>query len=248
MGMDMNDRSPAGAARDIIRTALKASLASLEEGSGIPYASLVTVAHAPDGSPLILISELAVHTRNLRSDDRASLLFDASDGAGDPLAGGRVTVIGRMEQVPAKVVANVAGRFLARHPSAEMYSGFADFAFWRMNVERAHYIGGFGRIVDLKREQLLDDLKGAEALVGAESDIVAHMNDDHADAVQLYATRLGGAAPGAWRMTGVDPAGFDLVDGVRGVRLPFATRVTSPAQARAEFVRLASAARSDGKG
>lgn len=246
--MDMNDRSPAGAAREIIRTALKASLASLEEGSGIPYASLVTVALGSDGSPLILISELALHTRNLRSDDRASLLFDASDGAGDPLAGGRVTVIGRMEQVPAKVIANVAGRFLARHPSAEMYSGFADFAFWRMHVERAHYIGGFGRIVDLKREQLLDDLKGAEALVGAEADIVAHMNDDHADAVQLYATRLGGAAPGQWRMTGVDPAGFDLVDGVRGVRLPFATRVTSPAQARAEFVRLAGAARSDGKG
>lgn len=229
------------AARLIIRASLKASLATLEGGTGFPYASLVTVGFRPDGAPLLLLSRLAVHTRNLEADPRASLLFDASDGAGDPLAGGRVTVVGRMEKVVDTEI--VRRRFLPRHPGAEMYVDFPDFNFWQMAVERAHYIGGFGRIVDLTAGDILTDVRGTQKLISAEAEIVAHMNDDHADAVQLYATRLAGAEPGAWQMTGIDPAGLDLMDGARGVRLTFATRVTNPDEARAELVRLAHAAR-----
>lgn len=233
--------APGEAARSIIRAALKAALASQESGTGYPYASLVTVAFRPDGTPLLLLSRLAVHTRNLMADARASLLFDASDGAGDPLAGGRVTVVGRMQPTVADAV--VRRRFLARHPGAEMYVDFADFGFWQMAIERAHYIGGFGRIVDLAARDILADVGGADELMAAEADIVAHMNGDHADAVELYATRLCGAGAGAWRMTGIDPAGADLVDGVRGVRLSFASRVTTADEARAELVRLVQAAR-----
>lgn len=232
----------AQAARVVMRSGLKASLATLESGSGFPYVSLVTVGFRPDGTPLLLLSRLAVHTRNLKGDQRASLLFDASDGAGDPLAGGRVTVMGRMEPVASDAV--VRRRFLARHPGAEMYVDFADFGFWELIVERAHFIGGFGRIIDLTAAEMLDDVADAQALIAAEADIIAHMNDDHGDAVELYATQLGGASAGAWRLTSLDPAGFDLVNGAETLRLSFANRVTNPDSARAEFVRMAKAARS----
>ncbi len=233
------------ATQSIIRSSLKASLATLESGTGFPYASLVTVAFAPDGAPLLLLSRLALHTRNLLADHRASLLFDASDGAGDPLAGGRVTVIGAMEQLAPSD--GIRRRFLARHSGAEMYVDFADFGFWKLAVERAHYIGGFGRIVDLSTAQLLIDVTGADELIASEAEIVAHMNDDHADVVQLYATRIAGAnaASGGdvWRMAGVDPAGFDLVNGERALRIAFGSRVTNPEAARAEFVNMAKLAR-----
>ena len=236
----------AQAAREIVRLGLKASLATLEEGKGFPYASLVIVALEPDGAPLLLLSDLALHTKNLRSDPRATLLFDASDGAGDPLAGGRVSVMGQMVQLQKGERERTSRRFIARHPAAEMYAGFADFSYWRMTVERAHYIGGFGRIVDLGTEQLLVDTSGAEALLAAEHEIVAHMNSDHDDALQLYATVLcsAGRGTGSWRMTGIDPAGLDLVNGDRALRLDFDARVASPSQARAELVRMAQVARS----
>lgn len=238
--------SAAEAAREIMRSALKASLATLEEGTGIPYVSLVTVGHGPDGAPLLLVSDLALHTRNLKADSRASLLFDASGGSGDPLAGGRVTVIGRMHIVGGAAVDYVRQRFLARQPGAAMYADFADFSFWKMSVERAHYVGGFGRIVDLGADKLLADIKGAEALLAAEPDIVDHMNGDHAEAIQLYATRLAGAGGEGWRMTGLDPSGFDLSNGEKGLRLEFAQRVTDPQAAQAELVRMAKAARAAG--
>lgn len=246
--MDTTKRQPGAAesAREIMLGALKGALATLEAGTGVPYASLVSAAFGPDGAPLLLISDLALHTRNLKADARASLLFDASSGAGDPLAGGRVTVIGRMHPVTGEAAAFVRQRFLARQPGAGMYADFADFAFWRMAVERAHYVGGFGRIVDIGAEKLLTDLAGAEALIAAEPDIVAHMNEDHADAVALYATQLAGQAEGAWQMTGIDPAGLDLSNGERGVRLAFDSRITSPGEARAALVAMAERARRSG--
>ena len=126
------------------------------------------------------------------------------------------------------------------------HAGFADFAFYALQPERAHFIGGFGRIVDLDAANLLLSLQDAEPLVAAEQDIVSHMNADHADAVQLYATKLLGADPGKWRMTGIDPEGCDLVSGARALRLPFGSRITSATEARHELARLAKAARAKG--
>lgn len=231
---------PAEAARLLVRQARKAALATFERRSGYPYVSLVTIATDPDGAPLLLISRLAVHTQNLLSDHRASLMFDGSGPDGDPLAGGRVTLVGTIAPTTSPTAKR---RFLARHPHAEGYAGFADFGFYAMTVERAHYIGGFGRIVDLPGSDLMTDLAGAEPLVAAEPGIVAHMNDDHAEAVALYAQKLLGAPAGQWRMIGLDPLGCDLVTDVASLRLPFASRVTNPDAARAEFVRLARHAR-----
>ena len=119
-------------------------------------------------------------------------------------------------------------RFLARHPEAALYVDFPDFGFWRLIVEGAHYIGGFGRIFDLDPGDLLLPLAGAEGLIEAETGIVAHMNEDHADALELYATALGDAGPGPWRMAGIDPEGFDIALDGEARRILFAQTVATP--------------------
>lgn len=232
--------TPRQAAHKLMRQALKGSLATLEASSGHPYASLVTVATDVDGTPLLLISTLALHTQNLKSDGRASLLFDGTDATGDPLAGGRVTLIGQARKTQRD---GARERFLTRHPLASGYADFPDFAFYEVVPERAHFIGGFGRIVDLKPDDLLLDVSDAAELIAAQSDIVSHMNEDHSAAIALYATSLAGAPGGPWRMTGIDPEGFDLVCDGMAVRLPFPNRVLTPDEARRELVALVSVAR-----
>ncbi len=230
---------PDADARRIIRMGLKASLGTLRSGTGDPYVSLVTVATASCGAPLILISKLAVHTQNLLANPRASLLFDATNATGDPLAGGRVTISGRAVKTTDP---NARRRFLARLPAAELYADFPDFAFYKFEIESAHYIGGFGRIVDLTASQMRVETEGADQLATAEAEILDHMNTDHTDAVALYA-QFFGAAAAPWRITGLDPDGFDLVYAGQAVRLPFGVRVTTADGARQEFVRIAQAAR-----
>ena len=142
-------------ARALVRRALKASLATIASGGGYPYASLITVATEASGAPIFLISGLAQHTRNLSEDPRASILFDGTGAAGDPLQGARVTLFGKAEKTAEE---GVRRRFLARHPEAAFYADFPDFAFWRLEVQGAHYIGGFGRIVDLKPHDVLTEI------------------------------------------------------------------------------------------
>jgi putative heme iron utilization protein len=227
-------------ARRLARRAFKASLATLDSASGAPYASLITVATDLAGAPIFLISTLARHTRNLSHDPRAAILIDGSGDLADPLQGARVTLHGRAETVNDDAVKR---RFLARHAEAAFYVDFPDFAFWRLAVEGAHYIGGFGRIVDLEPDELLVPLEGAEALAEAEAGIVAHMNEDHADAIELYALAFTGGDPGPWRMTGIDPEGCDIALGQDAGRIVFSAPVTTPQGARKELVRLAEAAR-----
>jgi putative heme iron utilization protein len=231
---------PPAAARHILRTALKGALATLDDETGHPYASLVLTATEPDGSPILLLSQLARHTRNLARDPRASLLLDATDGLGDPLAGGRLTLVG---EVRPSASTTVRARFLARHPAAQGYAGFADFAFYELKFANAHFIGGFGRIVDLPADDLLLPIGDALPLLAAEPEISAHMNSDHSQAIGLYATDLAGAPPGAWRLSGIDPEGIDLLLGEKALRILFPTRVRAPAEARAALIGLAQAAR-----
>jgi putative heme iron utilization protein len=227
-------------ARALVRRALKASLATIAAGSGTPYASLITVATDSSGAPIFLISGLAQHTRNLAQDLRASILFDGTGAAGDPLQGARVTLMGRAERTGEEPVRR---RFLARHPEAAFYADFPDFGFWRLNVEGAHYIGGFGRIVDFSPAELLVPTEEAGALLAAEPEIIEHMNEDHADAVRLYASRLAGAPEGLWRMVGIDPEGCDLMFEGDARRVSFGAPITTPGEARAALVRLVQEAR-----
>ena len=169
----------------------------IDRNTGHPFASLVNVATDVDGSPLILVSRLSTHTANLEVDGRASLLL-ASTGKGDPLAHPRLTLLGSFAQIARDdpELPRIRRRFLARHPKSELYAGFADFSFWRLNVVSAHLNGGFARAADLKAADVMTDIADAEDLIDAEEGAVTHMNDDHAEAVRLYATKLLGAEDG----------------------------------------------------
>jgi putative heme iron utilization protein len=231
-------------AKQLLRTGRAGALATIDRNSGHPFGSLVNVATDSDGSPLILISRLSTHTANLEADSRASVLLAAS-GKGDPLAHPRLTVLGRFIQIVREGPedAPLRQRFLRRHPKAELYAGFADFALWRMTVESAHLNAGFARAADLAAADIKTEISDARELVAAEASAIAHMNDDHADAVALYATKLLGADAGSWRATGLDPEGFDIACGDAVLRLQFAERVTTVGQLRAVLAELARQAR-----
>jgi heme iron utilization protein len=226
--------------RGLIRSNDRAVLSTAMTGSGWPYGSLVMTACDHAARPLLLISDLAEHTKNLGADSRASLLFDGTAGLDSPLTGARVTVTGRL--APSDDPALIA-RYTARHPDSEMYLGFADFHLYEMTMERAHIVAGFGAIHWIDAEDLLFDTDGFEDLAAAEADVVEHMNADHADAVALYATKLLGRAAGDWRMTGVDPEGIDLRDGGATARYDFENPVKDAESARSILVRMVKAAR-----
>jgi putative heme iron utilization protein len=139
--------------------------------------------------------------------------------------------------------ADVRRRYLERQPEAEMFAGFADFAFYRLALKSAHLVAGFGRIVDLKPQDILTETGDASELIAAESDILAHMNGDHADAVRLYATKLLGAPDGEWRCVGCDPEGLELQHGRTALRLPFPQRVRAPDVLRQVLRQMAEQAR-----
>jgi len=237
---------PKTVARELLRATRAGTLATIDRNTGHPFASLVNVATDTDGAPLILVSRLATHTANLEVDRRASLLL-ASSGKGDPLAHPRLTVLGAFVRIAHDdaIEPHLRQRFLARHPKSELYAGFADFSFWRLETVSAHLNGGFARAADLKASDVLTDLSGAEDLIAAEASAITHMNADHADAAQLYATKLCGAETGGppWRITGIDPDGLDLARGDMTLRLPFPQRVTDAQQLRKVVVDLAAKAR-----
>ena len=233
------DFDPKTAAKKLMREARSGALATLMTESGDPYCSLVNVATAPDGAPLLLISQLAVHTRNILRDPRASLMLDERK-AGDPLEGARVMLQGTAVRTDSDVARR---RYLSYQPEAEMFAGFKDFAFYELKLKGVHLVAGFGRIVDLAPVDVLTDLAGADAMIEAEPGVIEHMNADHAETCWLYATKLLGAPDGAWRCAGCDPEGLDLQDGRTGLRLPFPQRVNSPGVLRAVLKQMADQAR-----
>ncbi len=243
-GAPAPDFDATAVAKALLRATRAGALATIDRNTGHPFCSLVNVATDIDGSPLILISRLSTHTANLEKDGRASLLL-ASAGRGDPLAHPRLTVLGDFASIARNdaIEARLRRRFLARHPKSELYAGFADFAFWRLAVVSAHLNGGFARAADLKAADVITDIAGAEDLIAAEAGAVAHMNEDHAEAVRLYATKLLGAEDGPWRLTGLDPEGFDLAQGDAMLRLQFSQRVTTAETLRKVLVDLAAQAR-----
>lgn len=235
---------PAVTARQLLRSLDRATLATALPASlrdaqgGAPYASLVLMATAPDGAPLLLLSDLAQHTINIAAEPRVALLLDGTIGRDEPLTGPRATLLGRAERSAAD---ELRARFLARHPSAAFYAGFADFHLYRVAVDRAHLVAGFGRIDWIAAADLLPP--GLAALAQSEDEIVRHMNADHADAVDLYARALLGREGAGWQLTGIDAEGADLRRGGEVARLHFATPVGDAREARATLVALAGEAR-----
>jgi heme iron utilization protein len=234
---------PSRLTRSLLRRSRQGALATLMAGDGHPYCSLVNVASHADGAPILLISRLAVHTRNILSDCRVSLMLDERV-EGDPLEGARIMLLGRAEDVAPDHLAIVRRRYLNAHPSAEAFVDFKDFSFFLIRPSHTHLVAGFGRIVDLEPEQFLTTISDAQSLLAAEQDAIDHINADHRDGINLYATKLLGAAPADWRCTGCDPDGIDLAAGRVTLRLDFPMRVTGPGALREMLVRLADRARS----
>lgn len=234
---------PHKVATSLLRTIRAGTLATLA-GDGGPFASLTSVATDIDGAPLILISGLSHHTRHITADGRCSLLL-AQTGKGDPLAHPRLTVTAQARRIDRDSAEGprIRRRFLARHPKAEMYADFADFAFWRLEPTHFYLNGGFARAWDGPASEILIDAEAAAAFADLEDSAVAHVNDDHADAVKLYATRLAGAEAGPWRISGIDPDGFDLLAGDRTARIAFNGRVSDGAGLRQALVELGKKAR-----
>lgn len=232
-------------AKRLLRSAARAALASLEPDTGWPYASLVTVATALDGAPVILVSGLSLHTRALAEDARCSLLA-AATGAGDPLAHPRLTIFGRAKFLSrdSDEQAQVRTRFLSRHPKAALYADFGDFRFARIEPERGLLNAGFGRAHELTAADFMTPLDAALLpLLDAEATALAHMNADHPEAVRLIATRLCGGAQGDWQIIGLDPDGVDLALDGNHLRYAYSHPLADAAQLRPRLVELARQAR-----
>ena len=215
--------------------------------AGTPYGSLVTVAFDGEGCPLLLLSALAEHTRNLVARAEASMLVaEALEAGADPLALGRATLLGRCVRVASGEEAAVREVFLAAHPRASYYVDFKDFGFWRLEPVSVRYIGGFGRMSWVSGE----DYRRAspDPLAPAAAGILAHMNEDHRDALLAYAKALAGVpeATGA-TMTAVDRYGFEMTvdapDGPRAARLAFPAPLSTTDEVRKAMVALVKDAR-----
>lgn len=238
--------APAVDARRLMRACDRATLATAQradggsqraegEGAGWPYPSLVLVALDQDGSPLLLLSALADHTRNIAGDPRVGLLFDGTGGLAQPLTGARLSVLGRI--APSDDPRH-RERFLRRHPDAALYAGFADFAVHRVTVERAHLVAGFGRIHWLSASELAFPVV-PPALADAEAEFLTWVNATQADTLSLLTpTMPGGVGSGGWTVTGLDPEGCDLRRGGYVARVDFDERIEDPESARLALAAL----------
>ncbi len=247
---DVKSPSHAERARTLVAAQGTATLCTLSlDPTGYPYGSFVTFA-LHEGRPLFLISRIAEHTRNLEGDARASLLVHES-GKADPLANGRVTLLGRCRKL-SRDEADMPERrsaFLTAHPNAGYYVDYSDFDFWELEVESVRYIGGYGRMSWVEASEF----KAAtpDPLAPAAARILAHMNDDHADALLLYAQTFT-TAHDAERavMTAVDRYGFEMTvttpRGVGPARLAFDAPLESAEQARVALVALVKKAKGQG--
>lgn len=231
-------KSPADTCRALLRSVDRGSLATLTAEGGEPYASLVLTACTQAGEPLLLLSDLADHTKNLAADARVSLLVDGTAGLDDPLTGARASLQGRIEKIDDPLART---RYVRRHPSAGMYAGFADFNLYQITPERAHLVAGFGRIHWTEDGLLFGG--ETQALAEAEAEILAHMNADHLDAIGLYANRLLGLDGVGWFMTGVDPEGCDLRRQGQVARVDFDAPAEDSNAVRRELVQLVQRAR-----
>src|SRR5229473_979149 len=169
------DFDAARLARSLLRRSRQGALATLMARGGDPYCSLANVATHADGSPILLISRLALHTQNILADARISLMLDER-AEGDPLEGSRIMLAGRAEEAAGDDVVLLRRRYLNAHPSAEAFVDFKDFSFFRIVPSGAHLVAGFGRIVDLEPEQFLTVIGDAEALLEAEQGAIEHNN------------------------------------------------------------------------
>lgn len=230
-------------ARDLVATGRHGALAVIDRETGFPRASRVALATDFDGTPIILVSALSGHTRPMLEEPRTSLLV-GDPGKGDPLAHPRLTLLTRARRVEreSEEGKRVRRRYLARQPKAALYADFGDFAFFRLEIEQASLNGGFGKAYEPGADDLA--VKGDAAGVAAmEEGAVEHMNEDHADAIDLYARAFAKAGSGKWRIATLDSEGMELVAGDAVCRVWFPEPLLSASHLRPALVEMAADAR-----
>ncbi|MBV8348901.1 MAG: DUF2470 domain-containing protein [Mycolicibacterium sp.] len=194
-------------ARTIVASTNTGTLASLATDGG-PWASLVTYGLL-DGAPVLCVSQLAEHGRNLAADPRASIAIVGPTTDPDPLAGARVTLAGVVERPSRHGLDAARAAHLAAVPAAKYYIDYSDFSLWILSVGRVRWVGGYGR---------MDSATGAAYLAAQPdpvqphaADAIAHLNADHFDSLRLMAQTLGGYPDTtAATCTGADRYGLDL--------------------------------------
>ncbi|WP_376099973.1 HugZ family protein [Roseomonas sp. CCTCC AB2023176] len=226
-------------ARHLLRSAGAATLATVMEG-GAPFVALVTPAVAPDGTILLWLSTLSAHTRHLTAEARCALLAAGPAADANPQTAPRVSVTGIAEQVDDPAL---KARWLGRHPYAALYADFGDFSLWRITPGGGLLVGGFAAAHRLRAADLAPPAEAVAALAEAEADVLAHVNEDHADALAAIARHLGGGE-GAWRMANLSPDGCDLVRAEEEVRfMPFRQPARTAGEVRDALVTAVRAAR-----
>ncbi|MEM6274335.1 MAG: DUF2470 domain-containing protein [Myxococcota bacterium] len=233
-------------AKNLARCVRYGALGLLRLNDGRPWVSRVGIATDTDGAPIFPVSSLSGRVPSMTEDGRASLLL-GEPGRGDPLAHPRLTLNGHLVAVEKEVRDRIRRRYLARHPAAELYIDFEDFSMWRLEVESASYIAGFGRAYRLVADDLRTAFADWPAWHAMEPGAVEHMNDDHTDATELYATVFCGASPGAWRITGLDPEGVDLALDDDHRRVSYDAGLKSAEELRPKLVALVREARAVSK-
>jgi putative heme iron utilization protein len=231
-------------ARTLLRTARHAVIATLEPQSGAPIATRVGLATDHDGAPITLVSALAAHTPALLADPRCSLLI-GEPGKGDPLAYPRITITAKAREIARDTPehARIEWRYLSHLPKSKLYVSLGDFRFFRLEPGSAKLNAGFGRAYQLAANQWLSLSPANQELAAAEQGAVEHMNQDHAEAIALYARYFAKAPDGNWCMTGIDADGFNLADGDDVLRIFFAQPLTSAKDMHMTLVRMAGEAR-----
>ena len=242
--MTAKKKSAAGIARHLLRSASKAVLSTHghqgENNKIGPLGSLVTFATSWDGSPILMLSTLAQHTQNLLGNAQASLFVDGTEGFLNPQQGPRVCVMGCIMPLKEK---KEHRRFLARHPRASLYASFGDFQFYKMKVERYHYVGGFAKALWIGRKKAILSRENWVNIAASEENILEHMNLSHQEALRLYGTKLLGQRGKHWRMIGLDPEGIDLRCGNSNHRLEFGELIIDAKECRKTLISLAAKAR-----
>src|SRR3984957_13952253 len=208
--------------------------------SGFPFGSLMPFALDSAGRPIFLISNMAMHTQNLKADPRCSLFIAQVGTDGDPLGAARATLVGRAEIVPEVDKASVRESYLTRHESSRYWVDFADFNFFRLQPMALYYVGGFGVMGWVEARDY--EHAAPDPLAESAPGILAHMNADHVDAMILLARSHAALEATEATMTSVDRLGFTLrlktSEGIKGARINFLQEVTSPQQTRAALVEM----------
>lgn len=231
-------------ARKLVRASRFGAVAVLEPGTGFPFASRVLTGTDCDGVPVTLVSALSTHTAAIAADPRCSLLF-GEPGKGDPLAHSRITLRCHAAQVPrsGQDHARIRARFLARHPKAQLYVDFPDFAFFRMVPESASLNGGFGRAYALEGGDLIMASPAVFELAAMEQDAIAHMNSDHGEAADAYAAAFLNQKTTGWKICGIDTEGIDLLNADQLARFEYERPIETATALRRMLSELLSRAR-----